>query len=487
MSDTLWISIGIGLGSTVVLLFFIVLFVWCYRRRSRYEYTPLRGDDVALPTKWKKEKEAEEDQKRESALLNCQFFLRANVGKYSYSEYLKQIGSRLDRQWFIVRHVQMRKDMLLTVTPKSPDCKLPFDSSSNSQGLADLLQAIKHPYIWPVSDLVLQKEQQIAIVLQPFNSKGSLKDLIRNTRPQSAWSAKTTTQNKGLSLKQIRLYGRQILEALIYLKENNFPPHKHLHSGNVIYKSGVCYLSGLDNMFLGYSSSLQHLLYRKIRNNIEALDVLCFGHLLFEMTCGRELDSAHPDSDDYAQCKHPEVKEVLEFIFNKSKEYPSIGEVAGHDFFTSCNLVELKTNPPQPIKLSSGMKSIMKVIHKSKLPKISTENGEKKQVNGESKRLQREASKTNVKESNQNKSKKKGDSEGRKRKTSRTTTAPQIHAPPPPPPPPPAPLTAPPPPPAPPVSIKQPSSGPRTALLTDIRKGMKLKKTDTFDKSSPKV
>lgn len=33
--------------------------------------------------------------------------------------------------------------------------------------------------------------------------------------------------------------GRQILEALLFLRERGFPAHGHLHSGNVILQNGV--------------------------------------------------------------------------------------------------------------------------------------------------------------------------------------------------------------------------------------------------------
>ena len=53
-------------------------------------------------------------------------------------------------------------------------------------------------------------------------------------------------------------------------------------------------LTGHDNVLLGYNFKLQPLLKKKLKDNFKAVDSLCFGHLLFEIAAGFELDSAHP-------------------------------------------------------------------------------------------------------------------------------------------------------------------------------------------------
>lgn len=42
-----------------------------------------------------------------------------------------------------------------------------------------------------------------------------------------------------LPVSQVQRLGRQILEALLFLRERGFPSHSHLHSGNVILQNGV--------------------------------------------------------------------------------------------------------------------------------------------------------------------------------------------------------------------------------------------------------
>lgn len=42
---------------------------------------------------------------------------------------------------------------------------------------------------------------------------------------------------RGLTLFQIQRFGRQILEALLYLREQGIRSHGHLHSGNIILQN----------------------------------------------------------------------------------------------------------------------------------------------------------------------------------------------------------------------------------------------------------
>lgn len=53
------------------------------------------------------------------------------------------------------------------------------------------------------------------------------------------WSRKYTRKSTCLPLSQVQRLGRQILEALLFLRERGIPSHGHLHSGNVILQNGV--------------------------------------------------------------------------------------------------------------------------------------------------------------------------------------------------------------------------------------------------------
>lgn len=94
-------------------------------------------------------------------------------------------GSRVDKHWFIVRDSSVKTERLLTLVPKSANCPIQCDSDSR-QIILDLFLALHHPYIYPVLDLEFregaQNSQTFIVLVLPFNSKGSLKDLIYKVR-----------------------------------------------------------------------------------------------------------------------------------------------------------------------------------------------------------------------------------------------------------------------------------------------------------------
>lgn len=53
-------------------------------------------------------------------------------------------------------------------------------------------------------------------------------------------------------------------------------------------------LSGLENGLLGLSSRVDAVMWSKTINDIENIDIICFGHLLFEMCAGYELNAPQP-------------------------------------------------------------------------------------------------------------------------------------------------------------------------------------------------
>lgn len=80
-----------------------------------------------------------------------------------------------------------------------------------------------------------------------------MKDLLyRNKNPVALFARKYgSLKGRPLDARVVRLYGRQILEALRFLHDKGIP-YGHLHAGNVmIIADSVCRLTDLENGVLG--------------------------------------------------------------------------------------------------------------------------------------------------------------------------------------------------------------------------------------------
>ncbi|KAK7101505.1 hypothetical protein V1264_019880 [Littorina saxatilis] len=456
-------------GLFVLVLLTIAIFCCCRarrRRRNYYVYKRLEYD-VALAEQMERERYQKQEEVRDSAFLKCQYYLRSHPN-YSNITQLMDLGSRIDKHWFRVRDNKTQTDRMLNILPYNPKMVLPF-SRATSKTLKDLFCLLQHPYVFPMTDFDFALEQKYVIVIQPISIRGSLKDYIYQARFQDSWFNKYSQKRRGLNIQQVQLFGRQILEALMYLEEKGFPRHGSLHSGNVMIHDGACRLAGYENSFLGNTSRLLPLIRKKLKDaNKDAMDTMSFGHLLFEMSFGYELDAAHPSPQHLVNATSPAIVEVLNFIFeNPSQKYPTLKELSTYAFFTQVHLVELQRYNPATIVMSQSMKNLLKAMAKGK-------SMSRKRKSRNSQR----------------------DSMTDFPPTSPTSpTSPGAPPPPPPgalPPPPPPGGPPPPPPPAPGPSRSTratpstSSGGGRGALLSSIQKGAKLKKAITNDRSAPK-
>lgn len=103
------------------------------------------------------------------------------------------------------------------------------------------LTSIRHPYLLPTweIDIVSNRTVESTVLAfgNPFVQSGSLRDLIY--RVDDPLVQKHSMYGRGgrpVKFKKMRIWGRQILEGLIALKEHGFT-HIPLHSGNVMVLS----------------------------------------------------------------------------------------------------------------------------------------------------------------------------------------------------------------------------------------------------------
>lgn len=289
-----------------------------------------------------------EKRSRDRALSICQAYIR-RTPRYSLIKQLQNLGSRVDKHWFAVRDTSLKTDRLLTLVPLNRNCLLSICPSTKDV-LNNLFLALQHPYICPIFDIdFLEYEAQNYVILVQPISQGSLKDLIYGIDRSGwneDWSQKYGTRGKGLPLPQVQQMGRQVLEALVFLKERGFPTVAHLHSGNILVQNGVARIAGLENTLLGFTSRIHPVVTSRPTQNT-SIDMICFGHMLFEMCAGYELCSFKPTAVHLSDLEmYPQVVELLELIFDEPSSRPrNIHELLVHDLFRNIDLREMRSAP----------------------------------------------------------------------------------------------------------------------------------------------
>ncbi|TGZ45769.1 Slowpoke-binding protein [Temnothorax longispinosus] len=249
-----------------------------------------------------------EKKSRDRALSICQDYI-GKTSRFALIKQLNNIGSRVDKYWFMVRDTSLKTDRLLTLVPLNQNCPLTVCPSTKDI-LNNLFLALQHPYICPVFhvDFLEYEDQTYIVLVQPIN-QGSLKDLIHGIE-RNCWNEDWThkyARGKGLTLPQVQRMGRQILEALVFLKERGFPTVTHLHSGNVVIQNGVARLAGLENTLLGFTSRIHPIVTSRL-THATSIDIICFGHMLFEMCAGYELCTFRPSAVQLSEIEmYPQV------------------------------------------------------------------------------------------------------------------------------------------------------------------------------------
>ncbi|XP_014671034.1 PREDICTED: slowpoke-binding protein-like [Priapulus caudatus] len=318
---------------------------------------------MSLAERMEGERREQEEAVQDVALLNCQYYLRS-TGHYVLLRQCPSIGSRAQKHWFHVRKVGAKSHILLCMFPRSAGCPLPF-TDMTCKTLNELLLLLQHPYIFSELSIDFIPDQNLCVVLQTCSKGGSLKDAIYRSKPSDCYQIKYGSRGTPVAVAAMQRQCKQILVAMLFLAEKGLTSLNHLHSGNVIFqKDGQCRLDVLANVFLSVKPKIQPLIKRQIKEQPQAFDSLCFGHLLFEMCTGYELDCAAPQPRHLLDVAGHDAVEILNFIFH-SEVTPSIKEIAEHAFFRCVDLRELRMYNPAPIKMTPAMKSLLKACNEA--------------------------------------------------------------------------------------------------------------------------
>ncbi|XP_018417967.1 PREDICTED: PX domain-containing protein kinase-like protein isoform X2 [Nanorana parkeri] len=442
----------------------------------------------------------------EIALQQVSMFFRSEP-TYEVMEPLKDIGWRLRKRYFLMRCKNQPKDhLVLSWADLGPD---KFLQDKDFQCAIKLLPSWSHPYIYRVTFATANESS--ALVIRPFNEKGTLKDLIYKAKPKDPFLKKYCNPRKiqGLELQQIKTFGRQILEVLKFLHDRGFP-YGHLHASNVMLEGENCRLMDLENSLLGLPSFYRpHFSqFRKI-NTLESIDVHCFGHLLYEMTYGRPPDSI--PVDQFPPAPSMSVVSVLESILSCEtckSGMPSVSQLLQmpiiHETLMSAEKPQFKI----PTKLKEALKTAKECIEKRlveeqklmyqhrRLTRAQSHHGSEEEKKKRKILARKKSKRTNCDSAEEqsikcNNSNNSGSGTSSPLTSPSSPTPPSTTAPPPPPPPPPPPALLPPPSKDVPTQSVTPSVNgtDRGALLNSIKSFKKgvLKKAATNNHTSPRI
>uniref|UniRef100_M4B608 Protein kinase domain-containing protein n=1 Tax=Hyaloperonospora arabidopsidis (strain Emoy2) TaxID=559515 RepID=M4B608_HYAAE len=159
------------------------------------------------------------------------------------------------------------------------------------------------------------KERKALLLLQPFVARGSLKDLIYQVDdPAKPFGVKyRLEQAHALPFQDIAKFARQLLEALAGLRQKGVLCD-HLRSSNVMIDRGNARIAEIFTPLLAIDRDKDsRALTVGLEQHVD-IDLLLFGHILYEMATGLELASPQPD-EGVLEMVAPEIAEVLQAIF----------------------------------------------------------------------------------------------------------------------------------------------------------------------------
>ena len=320
-------SLAVFAGMAVLL---IVKCGWC-RPSPDYERLPLYNE---LDIRYEKKKPSD-DQVRDEALLAARFYLRGKA--FSLVEHHDKIGSRRNKHFFTVRSNDDGQIFLMTIVFS--------DLRMDRNIFADIVVGLRSHFVLATVDAEYVEEKKMAVVFRRVMAKGSVRDLLCNSKWSQPYSYKYGGKKAGVPFSETRIatWGRHVLEGINYLRLKGLPAG-HVHCGNLVVDNNICKITDYESKLItSMKPALLSLIQHEACVGLDP-DVACFGAILFEMATGFPMDTV--DLTQRPARVPPAIMAVLDSIFySGARTRPSLETLLETPVFAKAEMPDLAPLP----------------------------------------------------------------------------------------------------------------------------------------------
>jgi PX domain-containing protein kinase-like protein len=307
-------------------------------------------------------------ENKDSSIVEANFYLRSTP--YTLNTNLLGMGWRKNSAKLMFEIKKGGTSYLLTMAKRDANADYPMLTVEGAQFFEYAMEAFnQHPFIYKSISVEFNFDTAKAFIVRRLVTEGSIKDDMHQSRPMKLYAAKYKQKAMPILQKNIFLYGRQIIEALIFLEGCGYP-FSHIHAGNIFVVDDVVKISDVENSFLGLERKNEKIFkqfakkYRKPSKKAN-LSVLALGCLVYEMATGRELLNLS-EIDNLPEGMPTNVVDTLHYIFHshlETKQVPTLEQLVEFEHFAK---IKLKQNQIiEPIKFEKSERAMMKQLRKS--------------------------------------------------------------------------------------------------------------------------